>query len=667
MERRPHPPGGSGAAATDGATVASTTMAVAMTIIVIILAAIAVTARVLQQQKADRTAYRAPSEVAGIPFQTFIRHTHTDGLNTTSALTEDERDSVKTTGSWDGSGSAVTRVPRVQGLRDQTVPLIMWRTSPYKWGEVPRNLAAAMNETARMSPAFTQVYCDNSACISLVSRFMPEAVAAFRSLVHWTMRAHVWRLVALWVFGGVHMSAGVALHTPLQAVVAPSGLTLLEGAGTAICAAPARHPAIYAMLAALLSNVLAQKPGPSVDAITGPVAVASAVRAACGSGATLTPGWHTWQLGSHVFPVSVLSVEGNDVMGPGPMSTGNTGVSEGGSHSHGPTPRASLGVLRCPMYFALLYADKSRPTAEALRRVSRGSGLYKAVPQFLTYASFKSWLAQNTGTVYAQPTAMPRILWRTASFPAEELPDEVADAMATFTVLAPEWTQVYMSDADVEAHLLELHAPHLVTAYRSLIPGAFRADLWRLVVLLQYGGLYSDIGHLLLRPLEPAISVDADALLLVPDRVTYANGYAARIYNALMGAPPGSPLLQAMLDAVVDNVLSRRYGSEDLDITGPTTLGRAFTSFFHLPRTERLQQGRYAYHHRAASTAEPEAVNVSFLYNDDCTRLGTAQAFDLEPLLRTKFPRYMEVMYPPTRPAHYGVLWKLRQVFAENA
>ena len=103
-------------------------------------------------------------------------------------------------------------------------------------------------------------------------------------------------------------------------------------------------------------------------------------------------------------------------------------------------------------------------------------------------------------------------------------------------------------------------------AYESLIPKAYRSDLWRLCILYRYGGLYTDIS------------------LNITENIDYFKNYdfvlcedtnKGDIYNALLYfKKPKHPLLKFWIEKIVENIEKKRYGSNALDITGPKCLGK---------------------------------------------------------------------------------------------
>lgn len=110
-------------------------------------------------------------------------------------------------------------------------------------------------------------------------------------------------------------------------------------------------------------------------------------------------------------------------------------------------------------------------------------------------------------------------------------------------------------------------------AFRNLRPGAYRADLWRYMKLWADGGVYIDAKIKLLRNLSDWIRFDlAGPLHLVRD---WGPG---RLFNAIMAAAPGNPMLAQVIRFVVGQVRAKVYHGElpgrsgSLAITGPIAL-----------------------------------------------------------------------------------------------
>lgn len=92
-----------------------------------------------------------------------------------------------------------------------------------------------------------------------------------------------------------------------------------------------------------------------------------------------------------------------------------------------------------------------------------------------------------------------------------------------------------------------------------MIPGAFKADLFRYCALLIYGGVYADVDILLESNLD--LAVEPDIGFMVP-----MDEPDACVWQGLIAAAPGHPFLAKAIETVVNQVRNR-YTSVDIDAT----------------------------------------------------------------------------------------------------
>lgn len=135
-------------------------------------------------------------------------------------------------------------------------------------------------------------------------------------------------------------------------------------------------------------------------------------------------------------------------------------------------------------------------------------------------------------------------------------------------------------------------------AYQLLRPWAYRADLWRLMILWSEGGVYLDGKMKLHAPIEPwAALAQEEEMSLCFDHVdqwkpTERQGKPTPIfYQAVMSARKRSPILLETIKVIIDNVSKRYYPATSdgflpkeswlgsLAISGPVVLGLAVVKF----------------------------------------------------------------------------------------
>lgn len=129
-------------------------------------------------------------------------------------------------------------------------------------------------------------------------------------------------------------------------------------------------------------------------------------------------------------------------------------------------------------------------------------------------------------------------------------------------------------------------------AWCALIPWAYRADLWRLMILWSEGGVYLDSKIRLLAPLSNWASLlHGEEYLAICHDGHYKwkskkRGRVSRLWSGAMAAPKGSPVLLEAIRLIIKNVQNRTYdlvGEENsirnlggtLAVTGPDLIGYA--------------------------------------------------------------------------------------------
>lgn len=127
------------------------------------------------------------------------------------------------------------------------------------------------------------------------------------------------------------------------------------------------------------------------------------------------------------------------------------------------------------------------------------------------------------------------------------------------------------------------------TCYQTLRPVAFKADLFRLCVLYERGGIYVD-AHTI-----PYVSLSEmlrgcqreNLFVSVLDNAQSASG----IHNGFIMSPPRHPFLKAYIDRIVRNVQNRDHTDHVLGVTGPLCMARSINSALGHPENTPFREG----------------------------------------------------------------------------
>ena len=118
------------------------------------------------------------------------------------------------------------------------------------------------------------------------------------------------------------------------------------------------------------------------------------------------------------------------------------------------------------------------------------------------------------------------------------------------------WEYHFWDDASA-ADFLSLHFPKEVReAYDSILPGAFKADLFRYCVLLIMGGIYSDMDVMLESNLDAAVPPDVGFMVPVDAPGTRPDKRMC-LWNGFIASAPAHPFLVRVIEHVVNNIRNR--------------------------------------------------------------------------------------------------------------
>jgi mannosyltransferase OCH1-like enzyme len=156
--------------------------------------------------------------------------------------------------------------------------------------------------------------------------------------------------------------------------------------------------------------------------------------------------------------------------------------------------------------------------------------------------------------------------WKT-----RELPEKMKENVEKLKNENPEFSHYLYSDEDCRDFIMQYFDDDVLNAYDSLIPGAFKADLWRYCILYVKGGIYLDIKYSTVNNFK-LINLTNDEYF-VRDIPSSGGG----IYNAFMICKPGNLKLLNAIDNIVENFKKKYHGSGAFDITGPMLLKKQFS------------------------------------------------------------------------------------------
>ncbi len=160
----------------------------------------------------------------------------------------------------------------------------------------------------------------------------------------------------------------------------------------------------------------------------------------------------------------------------------------------------------------------------------------------------------------------------------EDMIPSLQAAVATWKTLNPDYEHVYYSMRAARQFIADNYDADVLEAFDTLIPGAYKADLFRYCELYKNGGFYVDIKLSCVIPMDTLLENISDCKQLLSLDI-YGNG----ILNGFFGLVSEHPLLLNCIKQCVSNVKARYYGISSLDVTGPRLMGKQFRLLNNLP------------------------------------------------------------------------------------
>lgn len=167
-------------------------------------------------------------------------------------------------------------------------------------------------------------------------------------------------------------------------------------------------------------------------------------------------------------------------------------------------------------------------------------------------------------------SVIPLVIYQT--WYTKNLPPVMKNTVTRLISDNPQFQHVLYDDNECRNFIQQNFDQAVVDAFDSLIPGAYKADLWRYCILHKNGGIYLDIKYQ---------CIDGFSLLQLTDKEYFVRDIdwenKRGIYNALMVCLPGNQKCWDCIQQIVENVKNRFYGDSPLEPTGPQLLAKYFS------------------------------------------------------------------------------------------
>ena len=254
------------------------------------------------------------------------------------------------------------------------------------------------------------------------------------------------------------------------------------------------------------------------------------------------------------------------------------------------------------------------------------------------------------------------------------LPPKMQQAVNMVKAHNPEF-QHFLYDDNMCREFIKNNFPEdVLRAYDCLIPGAYKADLWRYCILYKKGGIYLDVRYI---PFEnfKFLNLTKKEHFVIDLEKFEENPYFYRcessgecgIYNALMVTLPGNKKLFKALSQIVCNVKNKFYGTNSLEPTGPNLLKRYFTDYeklnielkhdFYLSKNDYISDHNNREHNnREQNKSGLNKYENIFNQNNKIIKMNSYTILKCYEGYNNELKQYSNKI-------HYGQLWEKKYIY----
>ena len=283
---------------------------------------------------------------------------------------------------------------------------------------------------------------------------------------------------------------------------------------------------------------------------------------------------------------------------------------------------------------------------------------------YMNNKTYSSWLPILvafiiTGSIlyyqlaYAQRKIPLRVFqtWHT-----HDLPPMMRQCVEQMRDQNPEFEFELCDDQECRDFLVKYFDSKVVEAYDRLVPGAFKADLWRYCVLYIHGGVYMDIKYKCVGDFRLYDLVKSTCWCgCRKDTWIYEND-PLLVYTGLLIRPPKCPKMWNCIWKIVENVQTNEYGRTFTSPTGPDLLGNFFLEKErkYIRDTSRKDKGRLLYYYDDKS-------------GTNNTKCGHIQCAKTGKILLSHYPEYRVEQTEYGNTEYWIDLWFQRKIYKSSA
>ena len=177
---------------------------------------------------------------------------------------------------------------------------------------------------------------------------------------------------------------------------------------------------------------------------------------------------------------------------------------------------------------------------------------------------------------------IPKHIFQTWS--TKNISDKFKEITNTWMTNNPTYSYSLFDDADCEEFIKKNFDEKVYHAYLRIIPGAFKADLWRYCILYILGGVYVDTDTICYGSIDGILDETIEFMTPIDlNNCIYYGKY--NLFNCFIASIPNHPILLDCINRIVYYVENYIIPFSNLDFSGPGVLGKSTNLYLGFDET----------------------------------------------------------------------------------
>lgn len=186
---------------------------------------------------------------------------------------------------------------------------------------------------------------------------------------------------------------------------------------------------------------------------------------------------------------------------------------------------------------------------------------------------------------------IPRVIFQTHE--TNVLPQRMLDSCSSWLEKNPEYDYIFFDKNDRLKFITKYFDKKILNIYNALSHGAIKADLFRFCYLYKYGGIYSDIDQVCLKPLSSVIDPEDHLVTGLCKKKTSP-------HQSLLISAPKNPIFLHLIESGCQRFLDKTpiegpWAGRTAGFFGPPALGYSWI-YFHDDKAPEIDIEAYWLH-----------------------------------------------------------------------